>query len=69
MLKDKKLIIKRFSWFSSIIVFILGVLLLLFGIGVLHCQDIKGTDVCVGILLINEVVTDITSIKHSNEVS
>ncbi|PJI09968.1 hypothetical protein CUB90_19770 [Clostridium sp. CT7] len=53
MLKDKKLIIKRFSWFSSIIVFILGVLLLLFGIGVLHCQDTKGTSICVGILLIS----------------
>lgn len=62
-MKRKRLIVKRLSIISSITVSVFGILLILYGLGVINCYDPKFLNISAGIILIVNAIDDMLSIK------
>lgn len=66
-MKREKLIVKRCSIIDSLIISALGISLILYGIGIIKCYDPKFLSICVGTVLIVNVIDDILSIRNMVE--
>lgn len=61
-----KTVVKSYQPISNISAIILGILFILSGLGIIHKQDEKMSDICVGLVLVSNALIDLKSAKKRN---